>query len=126
MPMTNAVQATLYDWDAVRLDRVRGQITRRFISSEQLTVGQIVLEKGDDVPRHSHDNEQITYVITGSLQFWFGNDDEQELVVNGGSLVVIPAGLPHRALALESTFELDIFNPPRADWQDGSDNYFRR
>jgi len=124
--MTNAVKAVLYDWDQVRLDQVRGQITRRFISSEQLTIGQIHLAKGDDVPRHSHANEQITYVITGSLQFWFGDNDEQELVVNGGSLVVIPANLPHRALALESTFELDIFNPPRADWQDGSDNYFRR
>ncbi|HEY4369151.1 MAG TPA: cupin domain-containing protein [Steroidobacteraceae bacterium] len=124
--MTNAVNAVLYNWDEVRLDNVRGSITRRFISTERMTVGQIVLEKGDDVPRHSHENEQLTYVITGSLKFWFGAADEQELVVNAGSLVVIPAGLPHRALALESTFELDLFNPPRADWQDGTDAYFRR
>jgi quercetin dioxygenase-like cupin family protein len=124
--MTNAVKAVLYDWDKVRLDRVRGSITRRFISTDRMTVGQIVLEKGDDVPRHSHDNEQITYVITGVLKFWLGESDEQEVVVNAGSVLVIPAGLPHRALALEDTFEIDIFNPPRSDWQDGSDNYFRR
>jgi quercetin dioxygenase-like cupin family protein len=124
--MTNAAKAVLYDWEKVPLERVRGSITRRFISSERMTVGQVTLEKGDDVPRHAHDNEQLTYVITGSLKFWFGASDEQEMVVNAGSMVVIPAGLPHRALALESTFELDIFNPPRADWQDGSDTYFRR
>jgi quercetin dioxygenase-like cupin family protein len=123
--MTNPVSAVLYNWDEVRLDRMRGSITRRFISSERMTLGQIVLEKGDDVPRHSHENEQLTYVITGALQFWFGENDEQELVVKAGSLVVIPAGLPHRALALESTFELDVFNPPRADWNDGSDAYLQ-
>lgn len=123
--MTNPVSAVLYDWDEVRLDQMRGSITRRFISSERMTVGQIVFEKGDDVPRHSHDNEQLTYVITGALKFWFGENDEQELVVKGGSLVVIPAGLPHRALALESTFELDMFSPPRADWMDGSDRYLQ-
>lgn len=124
--MTSALKAVLYDWDQVQLDRVRGSITRRFISTERMTVGQIVLQKGDDVPRHAHENEQLTYVITGSLKFWFGESDEQELVVNAGSMVVIPAGLPHRALALETTFEIDIFNPPRSDWQDGSDHYFRR
>lgn len=121
--MTNA--AVLYDWSEVRLDRMRGSITRRFVSSERMTVGQIVLEEGDEVPRHSHENEQITYVITGALQFWFGESDEQQMVVRGGSMVVIPARLPHRALALEHTFELDLFNPPRADWIDGSDAYFR-
>ena len=29
------------------------------------------------------------------------------------------------AEALEDTFELDVFNPPRADWIDGSDVYLR-
>jgi quercetin dioxygenase-like cupin family protein len=123
--MTNAVEAVLYDWNDVRQDRMRGSIKRRFISTERMTVGQIVLEEGDTVPRHSHDNEQLTYVISGALKFWFGDGDEQELVVKAGSMVVIPAGLPHRALALEHTFELDLFNPPRADWQTGSDAYFR-
>ena len=118
-------KAVLYNWDEVRREPMRGSISRRVIATERMTVGQIFLEKGDVVPRHSHENEQLTYVITGALQFWFGDADEQEVLVRAGHLVVIPAGLPHRALAVETTFEIDIFNPPRKDWQDGSDAYLR-
>jgi hypothetical protein len=28
-------------------------------------------------------------------------------------------------VALEDTLDLDIFNPPREDWLDGSDSYLR-
>ncbi len=31
----------------------------------------------------------------------------------------------HRAEALEDTLDVDIFNPPRQDWIDKSDDYLR-
>jgi quercetin dioxygenase-like cupin family protein len=125
--MGQSASALLYKWDEVRLDQMRGSLTRRFVSSERMMIAQITFKKGDDVPRHSHDNEQLTYVLSGTLKFWFGEgDDEVEMVVDEGSLVIIPGGLPHRAIALSDTFELDIFCPPRADWIDGSDAYLRR
>jgi hypothetical protein len=34
--------------------------------------------------------------------------------------------MPHEAVALEDTVDLDIFNPPRQDWIDGSDAYLRQ
>jgi hypothetical protein len=29
-------------------------------------------------------------------------------------------------LAMEDTLDVDVFNPPRQDWLDGSDAYLRR
>jgi hypothetical protein len=34
--------------------------------------------------------------------------------------------MPHEALALDDTVDLDVFNPPRQDWLDGSDAYLRQ
>jgi quercetin dioxygenase-like cupin family protein len=83
------------------------------------------LKKGVDVPRHSHENEQITYILEGALQFWLGANDERELIVRAGEVLVIPSNVPHRALALEDTLDMDVFNPPRQDWLDGTDAYIR-
>ena len=77
------------------------------------------------MPLHSHENEQITYVLQGALKFWFGSGGEPAMIVGSGELVVIPSLLPHRALALEDTVEVDIFCPPRQDWLSGTDAYIR-
>ena len=91
-----------------------------------MMIAHVYLKKGDDVPRHSHENEQITYILDGALEFWFGAADERHFVVRAGEVVVIPSLLPHRALALEDTLDVDIFCPPRQDWLAGTDAYLRR
>ena len=89
-------------------------------------IAHVYLKKGDDVPKHSHHNEQLTYILEGALQFWFGENGERELTVKAGEVVVIPSHVPHRALALEDTLDVDIFDPPREDWLTGTDAYLRR
>ena len=76
------------------------------------------------MPTHSHDNEQFTYIISGALKLWLGEDGEQEVVVRAGEILHIPSNVPHRAEALEDTLDVDIFCPPRQDWLDGTDTYF--
>lgn len=121
----NPVKATHTKWDDLALESLKGSMQRRFISTDALMVAQVFFGRGDEVPLHHHHNEQITYVLTGGLTFWFGENGEQELTVRAGEAVVIPGNLPHRALALEDTFELDIFTPPREDWLAGTDAYLR-
>ncbi len=87
-------------------------------------IAQVILDKGSVVPKHSHENEQFTYIISGALHFWLGEDGETEIVVRSGEILHIPSHLPHKAMALEATLDVDIFCPPRADWLDGSDSYF--
>jgi quercetin dioxygenase-like cupin family protein len=117
---------THHRWSDLPAEPLKGTITRRLVTGERIMIAHVYFKKGDDVPRHFHENEQVTYILEGALQFWFGDADERELTVRAGEVIVIPSNLPHRALALEDTLDVDIFNPPRQDWLAGTDAYLRR
>jgi quercetin dioxygenase-like cupin family protein len=78
------------------------------------------------VPQHQHENEQLTYVLEGALRFWIGANREQQLDVNAGEVLHLPSNVPHEALALEDTLDVDVFSPPRQDWLNKTDDYLRR
>jgi quercetin dioxygenase-like cupin family protein len=113
-------------WTDIPEESMKGSITRRMISGEQAMIAQIVLRKGDKVPRHSHHNEQLTYVITGKLRLRLGEQGEREVLVAAGEVLVIPPNLPHSAEALEDTLDIDVFSPPREDWLSRTDDYLRK
>jgi quercetin dioxygenase-like cupin family protein len=117
--------ATLYNWENVPLERLNNKISRKLVTSDRMMVAHVYIEKDGIVPQHSHHNEQITYVLEGALKFLLGEDQDEEVIVRAGEVLVIPSNLPHSALALEDTLDVDIFNPPREDWLDGSDFYLR-
>lgn len=98
-------------------------VQRRFISGERTTVAQIWLEKGALVPKHTHESEQVSYIVSGALKFTLGDGDE--VTVRSGEILVIPSNLPHSAEAIEDTYDLDLFAPPRQDWISGNDAYLR-
>ena len=112
----------LYNWDDVLLETVRDGISRRFIAGDREMLAQIYLKRGAIVPTHSHESEQLTYVLSGALKFTLDNRD---ITVGPGQVLRIPSWMPHSAEALEETFELDLFSPIRRDWIDGTDDYFR-
>jgi quercetin dioxygenase-like cupin family protein len=114
-----------FRWDAIPREPVNPQLERRLISGERMMLAHVYLKKGCLVPRHSHENEQLTYVLEGALHFWLGADEKEEVVVRAGEVLVIPSHLPHKALALEDTLDVDVFSPPRQDWLDGTDAYLR-
>jgi len=116
----------VHRWDDIPAEPLKGTITRRLVSGERMMIAHVYLKKGDDVPRHSHENEQISYLLSGAMRFWFGAQDEQELMLRAGEVIVIPSNLPHRAFALEDTLDVDVFCPPRQDWLAGTDAYLRR
>jgi len=112
-------------WEDMPREQLSAQIERRFITGERMMIAHVYLKKGAIVPTHSHENEQLAYIIDGLLQLWVG-EDEDPYLVGAGEVLVIPSGVPHRAEALEDTLDVDIFCPPRQDWLDGSDVYLRR
>ena len=118
-------RAELFNWDDIPLETLTGDISRRLITSENMMIAHVYLDKGAVVPEHSHHNEQITYVLKGALKFLLGEDQETEVIVGAGEVLTIPPNLPHSAVALEDTLDVDVFNPPRQDWLDGSDAYLR-
>ena len=98
-------------------------LDRQFVAGEKSMLARLVLRKGCVVPLHSHENEQITYILEGALKFSLQGKD---IVVRAGEILVIPGTVPHSAEALEDTVDLDVFCPPRADWISGADAYLRK
>jgi quercetin dioxygenase-like cupin family protein len=111
-------------WDTLPWEEVTPSIRRRIVNGQAMMIAQVFLDKGAVVPKHSHLNEQITYIVSGALHFRLGEALDREVTVRAGEVLHIPAHLPHEATALEDTLDVDIFSPPRADWLDGSDAYF--
>ena len=101
-------------------------LDRRLITGDRMMLAHVYLKKGCIVPKHSHENEQLTYILEGALRFWIGEDQKKEVVVSAGEVLHIPSNVPHKAEALEDTLDVDIFSPPRQDWLDKSDAYLRR
>jgi quercetin dioxygenase-like cupin family protein len=112
----------LYNWDKVEEEPLSPLISRRAIHTERMTVCKIRLKKGAVVPRHSHDNEQISVIESGILKFIF---DDHEHIVHAGDVVPIPPDAPHRVEALEDSIAMDLFAPVREDWVRGDDAYLR-
>ena len=121
-----ADSVTHHRWEDVTREELNPLIGRRFITGTEMMIAHVYLAKGAVVPRHSHHNEQLTYLLEGRMRFWFGEDESEILDVAAGEVLCIPPHLPHRAEALENTLDVDVFHPPRQDWIDGSDAYLRR
>lgn len=121
---SDARSARHVPWDSLPWEDVTDTIRRRIVTGDAMMIAQVFLDKGAVVPKHSHLNEQITYIVSGALHFRLGENLEREVTVGAGEVLHIPAHLPHEATALEDTLDVDIFSPPRADWLDGSDSYF--
>lgn len=109
-------------WHTVELEDLNPLLQRQFVVGQEIMLARVLLKKGCVVPEHSHHNEQLTYILDGALKFWI---DGREIVVHAGEVLCIPAHMPHKAEALEDTVDLDVFNPPRADWISKNDQYLR-
>lgn len=111
-------------WDDLPREKVTDALSRKLVTGERMMLAQVFLDEGAIVPKHSHENEQITYILSGALRFWIGDDESEVIDVRAGEVLHIPSHVPHKALALEDTLDVDVFSPPRADWLDGTDTYF--
>jgi quercetin dioxygenase-like cupin family protein len=113
---TQAVR--LHRWDEIALEKVTEMISRKLVTGEREMIAQVYLKKGALVPMHSHESEQMTYVLQGALKFLINGE---EITVREGEVLHIPSWIEHQAEALDDTFELDVFSPIRQDWLDHTD-----
>jgi quercetin dioxygenase-like cupin family protein len=109
-------------WNDVESEKLNPLLDRQMITGEKVMLARVILRKGCVVPEHSHENEQLTYILEGALKFWIGG---KVIVVSAGEVLCIPPHLPHKAEALEDTVDLDVFYPPRQDWLNKTDAYLR-
>jgi quercetin dioxygenase-like cupin family protein len=123
--------AAKYSWSALPPEQLNPQLSRRIVTGKQVMVAQVYLKAGCVVPKHHHVNEQVTYILEGALRLWVGDkvdsqDEADGILLKSGDVLVIPGNVPHRAIAVEDTLDLDVFAPPRQDWLNGTDEYLRK
>ena len=126
MPTESPTGVRFFRWADMPKESVTGQIARRLVTGDRMMLAHVYLDKGAIVPKHSHENEQITYILEGALRFRLGDDQREEIIVRAGEVLHIPSNVPHMAEALEDTLDVDIFSPPRADWLNHTDSYFHQ
>ena len=115
----------LYRWEDMPKERLSDSLSRRLVTADRMMLAHVYLDKGCVVPKHSHENEQLTYILEGALHFWIGENGEEESTVLSGEVLVIPSNVPHKAEAIEDTLDVDVFSPPRQDWLNKTDDYLR-
>ncbi len=119
--MKSVVHTRLLD---LQPEPVNPQITRRMLWGDRLMAAYLEFKKGTVVAVHQHENEQLTYCISGLMRFTL--PDQQVLLLRPGEVLLIPGGVPHGAEMVEETVEMDFFSPPRQDWIDKTDTYLRK
>jgi quercetin dioxygenase-like cupin family protein len=95
---------------------IREGIIARAVNGVRITMAVVDLHPNVQLPEHHHENEQLGFVIKGSMEFRIGSEKR---VIHAGDTYVIPSHVPHEAKAgPQGATVADVFAPVRADWAD--------
>ncbi|HKK12657.1 MAG TPA: cupin domain-containing protein [Flavobacteriaceae bacterium] len=89
-------------------------IKGRYFHTDSMTIGFVDIEKGADLPAHSHVHEQTTQITEGQLEMTIGGVTQ---VLEPGTITLIPSNAIHSARALTDCKVVDIFCPVREDYK---------
>jgi quercetin dioxygenase-like cupin family protein len=94
---------------------LRDGVTARVVSGERMTLAVVDLKPGSSVPEHHHENEQLGFILQGSMTFTVGGEKRE---LHAGDTYEIPSNVPHDAVAgPQGCTAVDAFAPIRADWE---------
>ncbi|AEC22104.1 cupin 2 domain-containing protein [Pusillimonas sp. T7-7] len=104
------------DWEAMEWKTVRRGIERKAFGSDSATVALHRLLPGHELAPHSHPNEQIVYIMEGTVDFHIG---EEVIRLGPGSLAVVPPNVTHYGVLVgdKPALNLDIFTPARPEYE---------
>jgi quercetin dioxygenase-like cupin family protein len=101
----------IVEWSAMAPIEMVPGLNFQPVVGDKLMVNFVSFEPHTEAPRHWHDEEQITFVIDGELEFEVG---DEKRIIRRGEAIVIPPNVPHAARTYDKTcFEVDVFHPPR-------------
>jgi hypothetical protein len=115
----------LYRWDDMPKEKLSDSLSRRLVTADRMMLAHVYLDKGCVVPKHSHENEQLTYILEGALHFWIGENGERGDHCQGRRSARHSFECSSQGRAIEDTLDVDVFSPPRQDWLDKTDDYLR-
>jgi quercetin dioxygenase-like cupin family protein len=81
------------------------------VLGEGVMANFVSFEPHTEAPLHWHEEEQISFVVDGELEFEIAGETR---VLRRGEAAVIPPNVPHAARTYDgSCLEVDVFHPPR-------------
>ena len=90
-------------------------VTARVVNGDRMTLASVDLGPDVAVPEHHHENEQLGFVLRGSLKFTIAGETRE---LRPGDTYVIPSHVLHHVVAgPEGCTVVDVFAPIRADWE---------
>jgi quercetin dioxygenase-like cupin family protein len=103
------------DWSKIPWERVREGVERKAFSGDGATVSLNRLMPGHEPCPHHHPNEQISYVLSGHLDFHVG---DKVVNLGPGGLLVVPPNVQHWGVVVgeEPVLNLDVFTPKRPEY----------
>jgi quercetin dioxygenase-like cupin family protein len=94
--------------------RIWEGVVARAIDGERLTLAVVELDPLSIVAEHSHENEQLGMVISGSVFFRVGEETRE---LGPGETWRIPPNIPHEVhTGPAGAVLIDVFAPTRDDW----------
>ncbi len=102
------------NFDSVKVKDLTPAIHGRYVHSERMTIGRVVLDRGASLPEHSHPNEQLTTVLQGEMELTV---DGVPQLLREGMLAVIPSNAKHFARSTNGCVVIDVFQPVREDYR---------
>lgn len=95
-------------------------VTARMVHSELVTMAIVELAPNSVVPAHQHPNEQLGFVIAGSIQFTVDGVTRHR---GRGETWRILANVPHEATAgPHGAVVAEVYSPVRKDWTEFPDH----
>lgn len=113
----------VYGWDDVPEKEIAPLGFRKVIWGKNQTLARFYLKRSCQMAPHSHESEQISYVMKGAVRFQI---DGEEILVSEGGVIDIPPNVIHGAEAVEDSYVLDTFSPIREDWLKDEMNHAKR
>ena len=93
---------------------LRQGIRARAINGQRITMAVVDLEPRAVLPEHRHENEQLGFILQGSMTMRIGTETRD---LHVGDTYAIPSNVPHDAKAgPDGATVVDVFSPVRADW----------
>ena len=81
---------------------------------KHLMLSYLEMDDGGVIPLHDHPEEQGGILLKGKLELTI---DGETRIVESGAMFLIPANVPHQAVAIDGpAIVLDAFSPIRQDY----------
>ena len=95
--------------------RIWDGVLGRVVNGDRVTIGFVDIDPNAQVPEHRHENEQVGFVLRGSVTMVV---DGQARELRVGETYTIASQVPHSARAgADGVSVVDVFAPVREDWK---------